>query len=59
MITEGDKVTVNSNMGGVWDCIVEKINSDGMVYLIIDNPQYPDAHGQTIVRPISEIETLH
>lgn len=57
----GQRVTVPSGMGGVWNCVITNIrpatqNIQQTIACRIDNTQYPDAHGQIVIHPASEVK---
>ncbi len=54
-IKKGQRVTVPSGMGGVWDCYVEDVRPCGKVRLRISNPAHPDWHGKILIRDMSEV----
>lgn len=41
----GTRVRIPSGMGGSWDGECNHIDGE-RIYIIVDNPQYPDTHGR-------------
>ena len=51
----GDKVRIDSGMGGVFDCVVLGTNIHREVALKIKNKQHPDWHDRMVIKTEDEI----